>query len=115
MEMGRQSVPQTAHPNQQALRLQFPTEPRFLRLNHEALSFPVEHDADFHLCLHHFARGAACRVPARKAILPESPRSEEHTSELQSRLHLVCRLLLEKKKKRTVTVVLIDLSECMSV
>src|SRR3989442_11275062 len=28
-------------------------------------------------------------------------RSEEHTSELQSRPHLVCRLLLEKKKKRT--------------
>src|SRR2546422_3182131 len=28
-------------------------------------------------------------------------RSEEHTSELQSRLHLVCRLLLEKKKKTT--------------
>src|SRR5687768_18294253 len=28
-----------------------------------------------------------------------SGRSEEHTSELQSRLHLVCRLLLEKKKK----------------
>src|SRR3989449_3052267 len=31
-----------------------------------------------------------------------SPRSEEHTSELQSRLHLVCRLLLEKKKTTTV-------------
>src|SRR2546422_7080797 len=30
-------------------------------------------------------------------------RSEEHTSELQSRLHLVCRLLLEKKKKRSHT------------
>src|SRR2546422_2094179 len=29
-------------------------------------------------------------------------RSEEHTSELQSRLHLVCRLLLEKKKKKTM-------------
>src|SRR5437660_9011389 len=29
-----------------------------------------------------------------------SPRSEEHTSELQSRGHLVCRLLLEKKKKK---------------
>src|SRR5690554_7230946 len=28
------------------------------------------------------------------------PRSEEHTSELQSRPHLVCRLLLEKKKKK---------------
>src|SRR2546422_4746154 len=31
-----------------------------------------------------------------------SGRSEEHTSELQSRLHLVCRLLLEKKKKNKV-------------
>src|SRR3989449_7235115 len=30
------------------------------------------------------------------------PRSEEHTSELQSRLHLVCRLLLEKKKHTTL-------------
>src|SRR2546422_2324546 len=30
-------------------------------------------------------------------------RSEEHTSELQSRLHLVCRLLLEKKKKKRKT------------
>src|SRR2546422_8487484 len=29
-----------------------------------------------------------------------APRSEEHTSELQSRLHLVCRLLLEKKKNK---------------
>src|SRR2546422_7988013 len=31
---------------------------------------------------------------------PHGRRSEEHTSELQSRLHLVCRLLLEKKKKK---------------
>src|SRR3989449_2886851 len=31
-------------------------------------------------------------------------RSEEHTSELQSRLHLVCRLLLEKKKRKWVRV-----------
>src|SRR6266700_4705545 len=31
---------------------------------------------------------------------PNAPRSEEHTSELQSRENLVCRLLLEKKKKR---------------
>src|SRR2546429_5012473 len=39
------------------------------------------------------------------------PRSEEHTSELQSRLHLVCRLLLEKKKNTTgpVNVSLADL------
>src|SRR2546429_2516033 len=33
-------------------------------------------------------------------------RSEEHTSELQSRLHLVCRLLLEKKKKNKAYVLL---------
>src|SRR5258708_30233476 len=31
---------------------------------------------------------------------PDGPRSEEHTSELQSPDHLVCRLLLEKKKKK---------------
>src|SRR2546422_5598850 len=31
------------------------------------------------------------------STIPKYPRSEEHTSELQSRLHLVCRLLLEKK------------------
>src|SRR5256884_99743 len=36
----------------------------------------------------------------RRVSLPI--RSEEHTSELQSRLHLVCRLLLEKKKKNTM-------------
>src|SRR2546422_7733425 len=33
------------------------------------------------------------------AAAPVANRSEEHTSELQSRLHLVCRLLLEKKKQ----------------
>src|SRR3712207_8773032 len=35
-------------------------------------------------------------------LLKERARSEEHTSELQSRQYLVCRLLLEKKKKRIV-------------
>src|SRR2546422_76303 len=39
----------------------------------------------------------ARRAPRSRAIFAR--RSEEHTSELQSRLHLVCRLLLEKKKK----------------
>src|SRR2546422_4604151 len=48
------------------------------------------------------------RAPHRRHELPQlrqpgkARRSEEHTSELQSRLHLVCRLLLEKKKKQTV-------------
>src|SRR5438876_7848328 len=40
------------------------------------------------------------RVPA---TLKSMSRSEEHTSELQSPVHLVCRLLLEKKKKNTTT------------
>src|SRR2546422_5709462 len=41
-------------------------------------------------------------APAENALGRGIPggRSEEHTSELQSRLHLVCRLLLEKKKKK---------------
>src|SRR2546422_7168561 len=39
---------------------------------------------------------------ADRFVLP-MPRSEEHTSELQSRLHLVCRLLLEKKKTKLPT------------
>src|SRR5690625_6507722 len=35
--------------------------------------------------------------------MPHAGRSEEHTSELQSRGHLVCRLMLEKKKKNTTS------------
>src|SRR2546422_5190209 len=38
------------------------------------------------------------------ALAVTAMRSEEHTSELQSRLHLVCRLLLEKKKKQNTLV-----------
>src|SRR2546422_3929654 len=55
-------------------------------------------------------RAAADSFAARAAAEPRTAahwynvgatlRSEEHTSELQSRLHLVCRLLLEKKKKK---------------
>src|SRR5216684_8197359 len=43
-----------------------------------------------------FATSANARLPSKPPVC--SARSEEHTSELQSRLHLVCRLLLEKKK-----------------
>src|SRR2546422_7193021 len=43
-------------------------------------------------------RGRGARQ--RPARMRRGARSEEHTSELQSRLHLVCRLLLEKKKKK---------------
>src|SRR6266496_6090181 len=43
-------------------------------------------------------RRAACRRPSTRT----APRSEEHTSELQSRRDLVCRLLLEKKKNNEI-------------
>src|SRR2546429_7034066 len=43
-------------------------------------------------------KGHTIHVCKRCQARPKSERSEEHTSELQSRLHLVCRLLLEKKK-----------------
>src|SRR2546422_8493759 len=54
---------------------------------------------------HPLCRMSRAKVPLHSPTkvpvpLPHSPRSEEHTSELQSRLHLVCRLLLEKKKKK---------------
>src|SRR5260370_31449996 len=42
-------------------------------------------------------KGVLKRVLNRKVL----PRSEEHTSELQSHLNIVCRLLLEKKKNKT--------------
>src|SRR5215475_16218848 len=46
------------------------------------------------------ARGTTMRSRTTARTRP-APRSEEHTSELQSRENLVCRLLLEKKKKTT--------------
>src|SRR5690625_7930659 len=61
-------------------------------------SFPTRRSSDL---------GQTRRAGRRVRILPppmrgvgEFARSEEHTSELQSRGHLVCRLLLEKKKKK---------------
>src|SRR4051812_49713627 len=50
------------------------------------------------------ARARLDPVPARQVEwrpAPAAGRSEEHTSELQSHVNLVCRLLLEKKKKKT--------------
>src|SRR3989442_10275962 len=54
----------------------------------------------------HCARSFKCylnrdRKPFSRFLHCLKHRSEEHTSELQSRPHLVCRLLLEKKKKKT--------------
>src|SRR2546429_6065246 len=52
----------------------------------------------------HRSVDAAGFSEGEKAQRQKGGRSEEHTSELQSRLHLVCRLLLEKKKKQTNSV-----------
>src|SRR2546422_8506570 len=51
------------------------------------------------------ARAGGDRDPGGRARPAAVVRSEEHTSELQSRLHLVCRLLLEKKKKKSVKII----------
>src|SRR2546430_5313519 len=52
--------------------------------------------------------GVAALNRARVGPLAECNRSEEHTSELQSQSNLVCRLLLEKKKKKHTTAILQD-------
>src|SRR5699024_12881619 len=88
-------------------------------LRHRALhSFPTRRSSDLPTSLAVSSRtestnasfsallGSVDRFPAVAAVLVvagvETPeRSEEHTSELQSRFDLVCRLLLEKKKKIT--------------
>src|SRR5260370_31557607 len=54
------------------------------------------------LCRRRPRAGDLLRLPDRQGVQPprRKGRSEEHTSELQSHLNLVCRLLLEKKKKK---------------
>src|SRR2546422_5018471 len=51
-------------------------------------------------CIRRDTKGLYARALAGEIAQFTGVRSEEHTSELQSRLHLVCRLLLEKKKKK---------------
>src|SRR2546422_7603385 len=60
-------------------------------------------DGDVGVGLEHAAHALGRRDETQEAdALGPGVRSEEHTSELQSRLHLVCRLLLEIKKSHTV-------------
>src|SRR2546429_3733944 len=49
-------------------------------------------------------RPGAGQLQMLETAFQKRHRSEEHTSELQSRLHLVCRLLLEKKNKQIVNI-----------
>src|SRR3712207_6643700 len=66
----------------------------------------------------------AVRADAPDFVFPEAPRSEEHTSELQSRQYLVCRLLLEKKKQMNIKIntyllplawTSVDVSHCLNI
>src|SRR5688572_32298511 len=80
--------------------------------------FPTRRSSDLVL-VHHFEKRQSCDIAARQRIALTGvgvafevdpvlrtgarfvlPRSEEHTSELQSQSNLVCRLLLEKKKNK---------------
>src|SRR5438105_6130814 len=61
------------------------------------------------------AVATALSAPAFTAANDYAFRSEEHTSELQSRVDLVCRLLLEKKKKRKRTTLCITLHPCEAI
>src|SRR5690348_17499142 len=56
------------------------------------------------------SRGAGSRSCPRRCAArgPRGRRSEEHTSELQSPVHLVCRLLLEKKKQKKMKQIFLD-------
>src|SRR2546422_6353976 len=65
--------------------------PRRARQGHEGAARVISHDE-------------AVRLMEGPPAGLDDLRSEEHTSELQSRLHLVCRLLLEKKKKQRPSV-----------
>src|SRR2546429_3054619 len=68
----------------------FRSPDRHLRSFHSALSWTS---------LRRYPRREQDNLGGSSPALMHRVRSEEHTSELQSRLHLVCRLLLEKKKR----------------
>src|SRR5256884_2530728 len=85
----------------------FPYTTLFRSLDGPVHACPLEPrpNYDFATRLHDAGRSTEAlffelRIPHAPSISPDVLRSEEHTSELQSRLHLVCRLLLEKKKPK---------------
>src|SRR5260370_23802454 len=76
---------------------------------HDALPICIPHSRS---CPNGFVGEERC-TPAWRRVRARgrcrgSTRSEEHTSELQSHLNLVCRLLLEKKKKHSAIVIYVD-------
>src|SRR2546430_3281138 len=79
----------------------FPYTTLFRSMHHAAVSCDAHLEVGLAVLLHLEAdRGRACGVAAARIARRREARSEEHTSELQSQSNLVCRLLLEKKKKK---------------
>src|SRR3712207_8659716 len=87
----------------------FPYTTLFRSLNHKSANFAANRHGYFHYCLmphrYNSTSGSSGQAEINGDDLIVSlycagsdVRSEEHTSELQSRQYLVCRLLLEKKK-----------------
>src|SRR2546422_1866034 len=74
------------------------SRPRVRKLRPDALPPEEPRRAARDACRH---RREIHRRTVFDGFRADGGRSEEHTSELQSRLHLVCRLLLEKKKNKT--------------
>src|SRR5437870_11021757 len=75
----------------------------FLRVRHSLSSTLFPYTTLFRSRFRGCCTASCCAAPSRtrascRSIPRQRRRSEEHTSELQSRGHLVCRLLLEKKK-----------------
>src|SRR3712207_8641557 len=67
----------------------------------------VEHGLALFVVGDNLRKGAALNaIQIAEVMLARARRSEEHTSELQSRQYLVCRLLLEKKKQTSHSVVI---------
>src|SRR5947199_5638285 len=85
---------------------------------HDALPISRRAPASLHPCTLFRGQRFALTISALPSSVCVSPssglgraRSEEHTSELQSLRHLVCRLLLEKKKKKISSNILIYISQ----
>src|SRR2546425_9781135 len=81
----------------------------YTTLFRSSIRHPQTDAAHFDVIILAVRRRSGCERDARdlhagqRVLRPRPPRSEEHTSELQSLAYLVCRLLLEKKKKINTT------------
>src|SRR2546422_7893805 len=79
-------------------------EHRFPDAIHTRLAFRITAGDEFQCVISDTPRVLDILTYFRAVVAASGLRSEEHTSELQSRLHLVCRLLLEKKKKKNYAI-----------